>query len=220
MHRRFVILDYDPGQFPFHLFLAHSVFRVRQLDQLHVSWMRRTGKAMLDYADNLRARRVMQELPDDSPFYAVYHAWVAKVLAPHYGGRVRYSAHPKMRVHFAGTGCVSDFHCDAEVTGRDDQINCYLPFTDVSAGGTVWCEADYNSGEYVPLDLRYGQALLWDGGRLRHGTFANQTGRTRVSCDFRFVAREPARVAPPWSDILSDRPVLAGPLASFPESAA
>src|SRR5690606_14317032 len=120
--------------------------------------------------------------------------WVRRVLAPRYGGHISYAAHPKMRVHLAGTGSVSDFHCDADVTGRLDQINCYLPFTDVRDGSTLWCEHDYGSNDYAPLNLRYGQALVWDGGRLRHGTVHNDTDLTRVSCDFRFSVARPELV--------------------------
>ncbi len=201
----FLRLDYDVAAFPFQPLLAR-LFGVRQLDRLHEAWSKQTGRERLTYADNLKLRRLMQRLPDESPFYRLYNRWILSILAPYYARKISYSAHPKMRVHLSGTGCVSDFHCDADVTGRDDQINCYLPFTDARDGGTLWCERRYGSEDYAPLDVRYGEAIVWDGGRLRHGTFANETGATRVSCDFRFSMLEPDRVAPPWRDVLSRRP--------------
>lgn len=209
MSALFLLIDYDTRAFPFHALLAARVFHVRRLRQLHEVWRRQTGRAQLAYADNLKLRALLQRMPDDAPFYLLYHRWVRLVLAPLYGGHIRYSAHPKMRVHLAGTGCVSDFHCDAEVTGRDDQINCYLPFTDVYDGCTLWCQQDYGSDDLRPLNLRYGQALVWDGGRLRHGTLRNDTHSTRVSCDLRFSVPHPERGSSPWRDVLAQRPPAA-----------
>jgi hypothetical protein len=201
-----MVIDYDTSRYPFHRALAAEVFGTARLDQLHRAWRRQAGREELTYADNLALRRRMQRLPDDSLFYRLYHAWIARVVAPHYGNKISYSAHPKMRVHLAGTGSVSDFHRDAEVTGRPDQINCYLPFTDVAGGSTVWSESRYGARDYAPIDLGYGQALLWDGGRLEHGTYPNLTDTSRVSCDFRFHPLRPEHVARPWRDVLAGRP--------------
>lgn len=145
----------------------------------------------------------MQRIQNDSLFYKIYHAWIAQVIAPHFGGRISYSAHPKMRVHLAGTGSVSAFHRDSEITMRPEQINCYLPFTDVSGGSTLYCESDYGTEHYLPIELSYGQALLWDGGMLKHGTFENNTGKTRVSCDFRFSPKKADSCTGKYATILS-----------------
>lgn len=201
-----LVINYDTYRYPFQRVLAVDVFRTTSLDRLHQAWRLRARREELTYADNLALRRRMQQLSDDSSFYKLYHAWIARVVAPWYGKRISYSAHPKMRVHLAGTGSVSEFHTDAAVTGRADQINCYLPFTDVYGTCTIWSETRYGAGDYEPINLRYGQALLWDGGQLEHGTYPNLTNSTRVSCDFRFHALEPARVAAPWRDVLAGRP--------------
>ncbi|WP_170565724.1 streptomycin biosynthesis enzyme StrG [Ruegeria atlantica] len=200
-----VILEYDTDKYPFKRVLETHVFRVPDLAQLHTFWMCQTDRKKLDYYDNMKLRSLMQKLPDDALFYRVYHAWVEQQIAPFYRNRISYSHHPKMRVHLSGTGTVSDFHRDADVTKRPEQINIYLPFTDVRDGATLWCERDYGSSEFVPLNLRYGEALLWDGGYLSHGTKFNDTDATRVSCDLRFHAIDMKIVDPPWSRILSGR---------------
>jgi hypothetical protein len=202
------VVSFPTEQFPFEKILAASVFRVPRLERLHIYWAEKTGNPVPSYADNLKLRRRMQNLADDSAFYKVYHSWIASVLAPRFGKRISYSAHPKMRVHLAGTGSVSDFHRDADVTGRADQINCFLPFTDVFESNTLWCESAYGLKDYQPINLKYGEALLWDGGFLEHGTFSNETSQTRVSCDFRFSVLKPDQVREPWSNILLGRKSL------------
>jgi hypothetical protein len=211
MEEHAVLVEYDPDRYPFQQVLAAEVFRVARLDQMHLVWRRRTRRDELTYADNLSLRQRMQQLPGDCTFYKLYHAWIASEVARAYGGKISYSAHPKMRVHLAGTGSVSEFHTDVAVTSRTDQINCYLPFTDVYDTCTIWSESRYGARDYQPINLRYGQALLWDGGQLEHGTYQNLTDSTRVSCDFRFRPLHPERVVSPWRDVLAGRPVPATP---------
>jgi hypothetical protein len=205
MEQHALVIDYDTDRYPFQRILADQVFATARLDRLHLTWRQRTGREELTYADNLHLRRRMQQLSDDSAFYRIYHAWITHAVAPRYGNKISYSAHPKMRVHLAGTGSVSDFHTDVAVTGRPEQINCYLPFTDSYGTGSIWAESSYGSGDYQPIELRYGQALLWDGGLLEHGTYSNATDSTRVSCDFRFQPLDLERVASPWRDVLAGR---------------
>jgi hypothetical protein len=81
-----------------------------------------------------------------------------------------------------------------------------------SAATTAGSDPSAVDGRYGPVNLRYGQALLWDGGLLEHGTYPNLTGSTRVSCDFRFHPLHPERVARPWRDVLAGRGSAPGPL--------
>ncbi len=205
MENNFIVLKYNVKQYPFQDMLCKQVFKIPRLEQLHLVWKKQNKREELNYKDNLALRKLMQRLPDESLFYKIYHKWVANILAPHYANKISYSAHPKMRVHLAGTGTVSDFHRDVDVTKRHDQINCYLPFTDVFESSTLWYQKDYKSNDYKPMNLKYGEALLWDGGWLKHGTYKNTTNNTRVSCDFRFHAKILDRVKSPWKDVLSGR---------------
>jgi hypothetical protein len=201
-----VIIDYDITKYRFREQLCSQVFKVPKLELLHKYWAKQSGKTKLEYSDNILLRKLMQDLPDSSDFYKIFHAWVKNVIAPKYGNKISYSMHPKMRVHLSHTGSVCDFHRDASVTGRDEQINVYLPFTNVFERCTVWVENNYGSNEYVPLNLNYGQAIIWDGGYLRHGSFQNDTEFTRVSCDFRFHYFNKNLVHEPYIHILSGRP--------------
>ena len=114
---------------------------------------------------------------------------MAAVLAPLVGRPLSYSNRPKMRVHFPGTDSVSSMHADVSVTARLDQVNLWIPFTDVSDSATLWIESDYGLADYAPLALRYGQVLVFDGGYLGHGSVANETDVTRISLDLRLSYR-------------------------------
>jgi ectoine hydroxylase-related dioxygenase (phytanoyl-CoA dioxygenase family) len=188
--RTHVVLQYDTQRFPFAAILRREVYPVPDLARLHEharAARRARGQSdRLRTRDNLTARSLLQELPDDSRFVRLYHAFMAAVLAPLVGRPLSYSNRPKMRVHFPGTDSVSSMHADVPVTKRPDQINFWMPFTDVSESATLWLESDYGLEDYAPLALRYGQVLIFDGGYLGHGSVANETDVTRISLDMRF----------------------------------
>lgn len=185
-----LVMSYDTRRFPFAWVLKRDVFGVRRLDLLH-EYARHGKRAQgrgetLTGSDNLALRKLMQDLPDDSRFYKLYRYFMRVVLAPRVGGPIAYSNHPKMRVHLPGTPSVSSFHADVPVTRRIDQVNFWIPFTDVCDSATLWLESYYGRGDYAPVPVRYGEVLIFDGGYLRHGTVANSTQVTRVSLDMRF----------------------------------
>jgi len=186
-----MVLTYDTGRFPFAAVLRRDVFRVPYLDRLHqyatASARAAGGAGQLRNRDNLQARSLMQQLPDDSALLRVYHAFVISVITPLVGSRISYSNRPKMRVHFPGTGSVSTMHSDVPVTKRPDQVNLWVPFTDVDGSAALWLESDYGRADYAPVALHYGEALIFDGGYLSHGSVANDSAATRISLDMRFA---------------------------------
>jgi hypothetical protein len=157
-----LLLPYDTRSFPFAAVLRQDVFGVQRLAELH-EYARRRKRALgrddtLGMPDNLALRRLMQDLPDDSPFYRLYRHFMLKVLAPAAGRPLSYSNHPKMRVHLPGTPSVSSFHADVPVTGRIDQLNFWIPFTDVQDTATLWLESSYGRGDYAPVPRPPGSA--------------------------------------------------------------
>ncbi|MBD3921228.1 streptomycin biosynthesis enzyme StrG [Paenibacillus sp. PR3] len=184
------ILAYDTQRFPFAELLIRDVYKVRNLSALH-EYLQAKRRSLglserLSANDNLTVRKMMQDQPDDSPFYKLYRHFMLKVLSPLVGRGLSYSSHPKMRVHFPGTESVSSFHHDIIVTKRIDQINFWMPFTDVDGTATLWLESDYGAGDYAPIPVRYGEVLIFDGGYIGHGSVPNESGVTRISLDMRF----------------------------------
>ena len=193
-HAKWIILPYDTQRFPFAKILQKDVYPVPALDKLHhhiiaAQSKRNNCPTRLNTQHNLLFRKMMQALADDSYFYNLYHYFMKAVLAPLVGRTVSYSCHPKMRVHFPGTPSVSTFHCDVPVTCRPDQINFWMPFTNVQDSATLWLESDYGKADYRPVPVRYGQVLIFDGGYLGHGSVANVSNMTRISLDMRFSLR-------------------------------
>ncbi len=200
------LLGYDTACFPF-ASLAAKALRVEDLSALHEQ--RRDLSQPPRYADNIRLRRELLLRLEATPFFSYYDALVSTVVAPLFGVKLSYSRRPQFRVHLAGSPSASAWHTDQQVTGRDDQVNIWLPFTSTCTANTLWVEPDYGRGDYTPILVGYGQMLLFDGGLLSHGTVENTSSQTRVSMDLRFVPHGPCvlqRFFPSRASLAGGRP--------------
>ena len=89
---------------------------------------------------------------------------------------------------------------DYREDGWMPELNYFVPLTDAVGTSTVWVEGKryivrtHFPGENVSetpdtpafsLDSYYGDCWEWDGLNRVHGNVENQTGKTRVSFDFR-----------------------------------
>lgn len=188
--RPWVLLNYDTRQYPFAAVLSRDVFKVPHLRWLHeyLSIQRRKHgkKGELEARDNLTARSLMTKTTRESTFRRLYHMFMRDVLTRWIGRSLSYTENPSMRVHLSGTPSVSSFHHDIIVTKRIDQVNFWLPFTNLDGSATLWLESDYGKCDYAPVPIKYGQVLIFDGGYLGHGSVFNDTETTRVSLDMRF----------------------------------
>ena len=204
------LLGYDTACFPF-ASLAAMALRVEDLSALHEQ--RRDLSQPPRYADNVRLRRELLLRLEATPFFSYYDALVSTVVTPLFRTKLSYSRRPQFRVHLAGSPSASAWHTDQQVTGRDDQINIWLPFTSTCTANTLWVEPDYGRGDYTPVPVEYGQMLLFDGSLLSHGTVANTSSQTRVSMDLRFVPHGPGvlqRFFPSRTSLAGGRPGPAG----------
>jgi hypothetical protein len=93
---------------------------------------------------------------------------------------------PMMRINFHGSKAILRFHKDREYGQRAETINIWLPVTATYDSNSMYVERYPGSGEFRPVVLHYGQALLFYGTELLHGTLDNMSGGTRISYDFRF----------------------------------
>ena len=96
---------------------------------------------------------------------------------------------PTFRVHQPGNLAVAAFHKDADYSHSEDEVNFYLPLTIAVGNGTIWAETSPNTKEFKPIEGDVGDMWEWNGANLLHGNKINDTGKSRVSIDFRVLPR-------------------------------
>ncbi len=97
-----------------------------------------------------------------------------------------YQAKPTLRVMFPNNKAVGDFHRDREYNHPLDEINIWVPITNSKNTNTIWIESKFDRNDYKPMNLNYGEFLIFDSG-LKHGNKLNLEKKTRLSFDFRVI---------------------------------
>jgi ectoine hydroxylase-related dioxygenase (phytanoyl-CoA dioxygenase family) len=102
-----------------------------------------------------------------------------------------YQRPPTVRVHCPGHVAPIGLHCDADYPKHEGgEINVWVPLTRSYGSNALWLESAPGSGDFAPVELPYGSALVFNGCRCRHYAMPNATGATRVSFDLRAIPAE------------------------------
>jgi hypothetical protein len=101
-----------------------------------------------------------------------------------------YQVIPTFRVQLVGNVSVGEWHKDKSYREEDwahkiKEKNVYLPFINTNPLNTIWSESVENKGDFAPMLVNYGEAMVWDGLNLLHGNKDNTSQEDRVSVDFR-----------------------------------
>jgi hypothetical protein len=125
-------------------------------------------------------------------FISIYNEFILNVIKPLYNEQIVYQAIPTFRVAYPNNIAVGEFHKDKWYRDVNwavevDEDNFYLPFTDAFDSNTIWVESEEDKGDFSPMNCKYGEVIQWDGSNLTHGNKINETGKARVSVDFRVM---------------------------------
>jgi hypothetical protein len=175
------IIQYQTSNYDFRAWAA-SVLGVTELELLH------QRNDLKDYDNvveqiNVCRDQLLNNFEDCKP---VFLAFIKSVISPLFQDITAYQMPPSFRCHFSGKGS-SAFHRDRDYGVISGRLNVWLPFTKVWGSNSIWIESTDGKGDFTPIELEYGQALIFDGANLCHGTIVNDTNVTRVSMDFRFA---------------------------------
>ena len=101
-----------------------------------------------------------------------------------------YQKSPTFRVHIPSNIAVGGWHRDRDYNHSVHEINLYLPLTIAENSSTIWSESIEDKEDYQPINGKFGDIIVWNGSNLKHGNKINETGKTRVSFDFRIMSYE------------------------------
>ncbi|HVJ62384.1 MAG TPA: hypothetical protein VM555_06690 [Tahibacter sp.] len=178
-HLRF---HYDTTRWNFRS-LVEDFFQTDALEQLHESGHfdpRRTGKKnSLDVSKALRDAVAPKSV---ALLHTLIHECVARFIGP-----IRsIQPLPMMRVNFHGSRAILRFHADKEYGQTPDLVNLWIPVTRVYGSNSMYVESAAGACDFAPLDMQFGQAFIFRGHDLLHGTVDNDSGGTRITYDLRF----------------------------------
>lgn len=100
-----------------------------------------------------------------------------------------YQKIPTFRVHLPGNVATGGFHRDADYNHDEAELNYLVPLTSMYGTNSVWLESAVGKRDFHPVRMSVGEVLKFHGACLEHGSVSNDTGRTRVSFDFRVLPK-------------------------------
>jgi hypothetical protein len=120
-------------------------------------------------------------------FFDVYERFIKEVIQPKFEEQIYFQQKPTHRILYKDAPGVSRFHRDRQYGHNPDEINFFLPLTPAFDTNTLWIESEEGKEDFEPLILKPGEFVRFDGANLMHGAKVNETGKTRVSFDFRVI---------------------------------
>ncbi len=127
---------------------------------------------------------------DIDGFKELYESFIENFCCELLQTKLVFQAKPTFRVHMPENLGVGEFHKDSDYNHPLEEINFLIPVTDAQDTSTVWVESAPSLADYSPINLKYGEILVFRGGLLKHGNKINKTDKTRVSFDFRVIPEQ------------------------------
>jgi hypothetical protein len=172
------------GTFDTSRFDLRGVFReilgVRDIGRLHLEKPSRVELLDVDTDQGTTYHQILYKRFEG--FRCLYIELVREVVKREFGqSRIVYQRVPTFRVHLPGNLAVGEFHRDSDYGHSSGEVNVWVPLVDAVGTRSIYLDI----GGPEPQEVRYGEYLVFDAIRIRHGNVANETDQTRVSFDFR-----------------------------------
>jgi hypothetical protein len=176
-----LIFRYDATRWDFRKIIA-DYFGVSDLEKLHLSsvYDRSVSGKKNSLAVSKALKAAVAEKSNVLLTDMIYN-YIAKFLGP----IKHHQTVPMLRVNFHGAQSILRFHRDREYGQTPNLINLWLPVTAVWGSNSMYIESQPGLSDFKPVELEYGQAFMFYGTELLHGTMDNDTGSTRITYDLR-----------------------------------
>ena len=164
-----------------------EVFSEEDLSQIHLSQDCNFGILIIETDQGTHLHKRFYEKIWETNFFDLYLEFLKEEIFPMFDEDVLYQKIPTFRIQVPNNLGVAAFHKDKHYSHGEDEINIFLPLTDAIGNNTIWAESKEDLKDYSPMDACYGEYYIWDGANLEHGNQINDTGKTRISIDFRVL---------------------------------
>lgn len=125
-----------------------------------------------------------------SEFTDMYSSFIKEYVIPNTDPTIEiYQTFPSYRIQYPHSKAITTLHHDNDANHKHPfgEINILLPITKMFDSNTIWAESKPNAKDFAPMNTDYGEIIIWNGNKCNHFNKANETGKTRISMDFRVL---------------------------------
>jgi len=122
--------------------------------------------------------------------YEAYDKFIHDEVEPIFDEKFHYQYLPSFRVHLPKDNqAVHTWHFDSDPLHKHPlgEKNFFLPLTRCYGTNTMWVESEPWKLDFKPVELSYGEYIMFNGNQCHHGNKPNKTNLTRFSFDFRVI---------------------------------
>lgn len=122
---------------------------------------------------------------------SLYRSFISDVIAKLFAETFYYQAIPTLRIHLPRNVAVGEFHTDRDYGHPEGEVTFWVPITPAFDTNSIWIERSQCKEDFEAVAAEPGCVVIFDAAHRKHGNLVNETGRTRVSFDFRcLLARD------------------------------
>ena len=122
---------------------------------------------------------------------SLYKKFILEVVRPLFPreDKLIYQAFPSYRIQYPNSKAITTIHTDSDENHQhpSGEINFIIPLTEMKGSSAPWVESFPGSGDHSPMEGHPEDLFMWDGNRCSHFNKINETGKTRISFDFRVL---------------------------------
>jgi hypothetical protein len=188
------ILKFNKSEYDF-ISPIQTMFNTNKLDELHLAskndykLFKQFGedsstefhKLFYETINNEESNNVSQQLKEN------YIKFIKNVIFPYLNlEQALVQKFPTIRFHLPNNVAVARPHIDSEFHPIGE-INFTIAITDMYDTNSIWIETMPRLEEYICFNLKEGDCICFNANLCSHYNKINETGKTRVSMDFRVL---------------------------------
>tara|TARA_B110000027_G_scaffold77816_1_gene82846 strand:+ start:170 stop:868 length:699 start_codon:yes stop_codon:yes gene_type:complete len=197
--------NYDQKKFPFDK-IVKDIYGIKELNDIHLLLQNSNNNLFTNQNDDSTLIHSIFYKKLNSgweEFTTLYYELVKMIMEDVFNEKsIVYQASPNFRVQLPNNIAVGGnkkdlperygWHkdTDKQYDHPNFEKNFILPLTNSSNTASVYIETYPNSDKFIPADMKVGEFFQFYGGKCIHGNKPNETGKSRVSLDFRLVPSE------------------------------
>jgi len=178
---------YNTDIFKFKEFIQ-EVFNIEKIDTIDsdIPLIERTND------QSTKHHKLFYKAMTGKTFSSLYTKFIQEHVCPLYSDSIVVQKFPTFRIAYPDNIAVGEYHKDRYYRDRQwasivKELNFFLPFTNAFDTNTIWVESEEDKKDFAPMNCNYGEFIQWNGSDLLHGNKINDTGKTRISIDFRVI---------------------------------
>ena len=179
--------EYNTDIFKFKEFIQ-EVFNIEKIDTIDsdIPLIERTND------QSTKHHKLFYKAMTGKTFSSLYTKFIQEHVCPLYSDSIVVQKFPTFRIAYPDNIAVGEYHKDRYYRDRQwasivKELNLFLPFTNAFDTNTIWVESEEDKKDFAPMNCNYGEFIQWNGSDLLHGNKINDTGKTRISIDFRVI---------------------------------